>query len=166
MVKATQGWQESRQETLGPQPPTSVPPKAAYLTVPPIVEGSQDSPHKSLFGLSSWTRSQFYAREGNTVVQDEADLKGKTRLVLWGAEETWRWWVRMTLQLGQRASISNARGTAAVPTACLDVGENAAFLPAGRDKESGRGVDRQPLTVTLVWISSQQDQAAEQAAGI
>lgn len=116
MVKATQGWQESRQETLGPQPPSPVPPKVAYLTVPPIVEGSQDSPHKSLFGLSSWSGSQFYTKEENTVV-----LKGKTRLVLRGEEETWRWRVRMPLQMGQRASISNARGTTAVPTACLDV---------------------------------------------
>lgn len=71
------------------------------------------------------------------VVQDEPELKGKTRLVLWGEEETWRWRVRMTLQMGQRASISNARGTTADPTACLDVGENTAFLPARRDKESG-----------------------------
>lgn len=71
------------------------------------------------------------------VVQDEPELKGKTRLVLWGEEETWRWRVRMTLQMGQRASISNARGTTADPTACLDVGENTAFLPARRDRKVG-----------------------------
>lgn len=79
------------------------------------------------------------------MVQDKPELKGKTRLVLWGEEETWRWWVRRTLQMGQRASISNARGTTAVPTACLDVGDNPAFLPARRDKESGRVWTGSPL---------------------
>lgn len=49
------GWQESRQETVGPQPPNPVPPKVAHPAVPPIVEGCWDSPHKSLFGLRSWS---------------------------------------------------------------------------------------------------------------
>lgn len=73
------------------------------------------------------------------VAQDEPELKGKTRLVLWGEEETWRWRVRMTLQMGQRASITRWAPLLTLLLALMWVRILLSFQPGETRKVGGYG---------------------------